>query len=250
MRRILFGWRGLEIHSYTALLYLGLVLGLIAQNYAAVLTGLDSLRVYLATIVLLIPALVGARLLFVLSHWQWFAGHPPRIWRRSEGGAALYGGLAFAVPLSVPLLAALGIAFWEFWDVATYPMLIGAIFTRIGCLLHGCCGGRPSEGRIALWLPDHHGMWQRRIPTQLLEIGWAAALLLGAVAYWISAPFAGALFLSAVAAYAVGRLALLPLRADRPKTALPSLAQALSGALIVLSIAGCFVLRIGMSWNT
>jgi phosphatidylglycerol:prolipoprotein diacylglycerol transferase len=153
------------------------------------------------------------------------------------------------VPLAVPLLNALDISFWEFWDVATYPMLIGAIFTRLGCLLHGCCCGRPSEGRLALWLPDSQGIWRRRVPTQILESGWAALILIGAIAGWDQGPVPGALFLAAVAAYGVGRLALLPLREASGGTALSKLAPALSGALIILSVTGYFVLRFGISPN-
>ena len=52
------------------MLYVGLVFGVIAGNIAAHAAGLDPLRVYIATIVLIVPALIGARLLFVASEWK------------------------------------------------------------------------------------------------------------------------------------------------------------------------------------
>ena len=109
--------------------------------------------------------------------WRAYRREPWRIWRRSDGGAAMYGAVPCMVLASMPLLAVLQLPFGAFWDVATFCILIGMIFTRIGCLLNGCCSGRPSEGRWALLLADHRGIQRRRIPTQLLEAGWAALLL-------------------------------------------------------------------------
>src|ERR1700676_779817 len=171
MRRILFSCCGLTVYSYPAMLYLGLVTGTLAGAYVAQSAGLDPNRFALAMMLLLIPALIGARLLFVLMHWDVYARDPRRIWRRSEGGMAMYGGLLLAVPISALLIPTLGLPFGLFWDAATFTILIGMIFTRIGCLLNGCCSGRPTAAWFGLDLPDYHGIWQRRIPTQLLEMG-------------------------------------------------------------------------------
>src|SRR5439155_2495456 len=102
MRPVLFTWRGHAVPSYPAMLYVGLVLGLVAGNLAANATGLDGARVYAASVALLPLALVGARLVSVLANWGAYRGRTRRVWRRSEGGQAMYGGLV-AVPVSVPL---------------------------------------------------------------------------------------------------------------------------------------------------
>ncbi len=213
MRPILFQWRGLTVWSYPALLYVGLVLGVLAGNVAAHAAGVDALGVFEATFLLLLPALVGARLLFVATHWSGFRGNPRRIFARSDGGAAQYGALALILPLSVPVTTLLGIPLGEFWDAATFTILVGAVFTRIGCSLNGCCAGRPT--RWGFRLPNHAGVWERRAPTQLLEALLALLLLAGAVLAWRHRPFPGAVFLGAAGAYAVGRLGLESLR-ERP----------------------------------
>src|SRR5262249_58428623 len=92
----------------------------------------------------------------------------------------------------------------EFWDATIVTMLIGMVFTKIGCLLNGCCGGRPTESRLGLYLPNEHGVWCRRVPAQLLESGLAAILLMGALRAWDHLPFAGACFLGVVAGYGAG----------------------------------------------
>jgi phosphatidylglycerol:prolipoprotein diacylglycerol transferase len=239
MRRILWHGHGLTLYSYPTLLYLGLVVGIIAGNAAAHAAHLDAARVFIATLLLLVPALSGARLLFVAAHWEVYRRQPQRIWRRSEGGAALYGGLPLMLLCSVPLLALLHLPFGAFWDVATFTILVGMICTRAGCLLNGCCAGRVTNGWLALPLPDVSGHTQRRIPTQLLEMGWAALLLLGALMLWPRLPFAGALFLYLMAGYGLGRLLIEPTRAEHDTVGprgLLALHSLISLALIAIAL--------------
>lgn len=243
MRPVLLSLGGVRVHSYPAMVYLGLVFGLTAENPVARAAGLATADVFAATILLLIPALLGARLLFVVEHWAIYRREPRRTWRRSEGGAAMYGGLALALPISVPLLAALDVPFWAFWDVATFPLLIGTVFARIGCLLHGCCAGRPTSGPFGLDLPDHRGIRRRRLPTQLLEAGWATLLLVGVVAVWGQRPFDGAVYLSALTGYGLGRVALELTREDHESRGVIRLPHVVSAALVVLSVATFALLR-------
>jgi phosphatidylglycerol---prolipoprotein diacylglyceryl transferase len=241
MYPVLLRWHGIRVHSYPACLYVGIVLGLIAGNYAANISGLDSARAFVAMVLLIVAGLVGARLLFVATHWSLYRGQPSRIWRRSEGGAAVQGGLLLAVIVSLPLLAAIGLPFGAFWDVATFLMLIGLIFGRLGCLLHGCCGGRPTPGRFALCLPNQRGIWRRRIPTQLLEAGWAVLILLGTVGLWNALPFPGATFLAAVAAYSCGRFVLQPMRETRDQVGTLDVQRALAAAVGTAALAALLI---------
>src|ERR1700709_2198167 len=157
MRRILFSWRGYNIYSYPAMLYIGLLAGVFVGACVAQSAGLSADRFAIAITFLLIPALAGSRLYFVLTRWDLFRRDPARIWRRDEGGMSMYGGFILAVPLSIPLLRLLGLPFGGFWDAAALTILLGMAFTRIGCFLNGCCGGRRSDARFALSLPCHHG---------------------------------------------------------------------------------------------
>lgn len=200
------------MHSYPALLYVGLLCGIYAGYGAAATMPIDPDRASAGILILIVPALVGSRLWFVASHWEVFRRDPRRIWRRGDGGAALVGGLVLSVAVSPAVLAALGLPFGTFWDAATFTMLVGMIFTRVGCLLNGCCGGRPSEGRLALYLPDHDGRWERRYPVQLLELAAAVALLAGAAVIATAPPFPGSIFVFALAGYACVRSVLNPLR--------------------------------------
>ena len=237
MCRVLFQWRGIRIYSYPAMLYFGLVFGVLGGTRAATLHGLDSGRVYAAMLLLIPPALVGARLLFVASHWRLFRREPRRIWRRSDGGAALYGGLIASFVLSLPLLPALGVPVGAFWDAAAVTMLIGMVITKVGCLLNGCCAGRRTEGRFGLYLPNEHGVWCRRVPAQLMEAGLAVCLLIASLMAWDRIPFDGGCFLIAVAGYGLGRWWLESIRESIDGIGAFSLHRMISGVLVTLSMA-------------
>ena len=206
MRPVLFYWRCRPVWSYPVMLYVGLVVGITVGNVVANGRGLDGTRVWLATVLLVPVALLGARLAYVAGHWDSFRDRPGRMWRRDVGGQVMYGGLV-AVPVSIPVLAALGLEFWAFWDVTAIVMLIGMVFTRLGCLLNGCCVGRPTDGRFGLVLRDRAGVARRRVPTQLLEAGLGATVL-GATFAIPADATAGTAFLASLGAYAVGRALL------------------------------------------
>ena len=238
MRKILFQWHGLTIYSYPAMLYLGLVAGVFSGVWVAQSSGMNADSFALAMLILLVPALVGARLYFVFTRWDLYRREPRRIWRRSEGGMAMYGGLILAVSLSFPLLRALDLSFGAFWDAATFTMLLGMAFTRIGCLLNGCCGGRPTTAWLALELPDDRGIWQRRYPTQLMEAAFALLLFAAAFTLRSRAPFPGAIFCSAVIAYGAGRFFLERLREDETGGRDRAAMQITSVVLLVGALAG------------
>jgi prolipoprotein diacylglyceryltransferase len=97
MRRVLFRCGPLAVYSFRALLYVGIVLGVFAQEYAAVRLQFDPSRVFLGTLLTLVPALFGARLLYlVLRSGAFRTGHL-RMVGSTGGGAAMYGGLLLAV---------------------------------------------------------------------------------------------------------------------------------------------------------
>jgi phosphatidylglycerol:prolipoprotein diacylglycerol transferase len=176
-------------------------------------------------------------LLFVAYHWRLFRRHPGRIFRRADSGASVYGGLLLSVPASIPLLAALDLGFGAFWDLASLTMLIGMTFTKIGCLLSGCCGGRVTTGSIALVLPDHRGHWRRRIPAQLLEAGVALAVAAAALALLDRRAFPGAIFLGVVTTYGLARIGLEATRETVDRIAGISVNRAVSVVLVALALA-------------
>jgi phosphatidylglycerol:prolipoprotein diacylglycerol transferase len=238
MPRILFSYRGINFYSYSVMLYLGCIAGIFAGARIACIEGLSADRFTLAATVLVIPALLGSRLLFVGLHWNIYRREPARIWARAEGGMSLYGGFVLTIAVSPPLLHAIGLPFGSFWDAATFTMLLGTVITRIGCLLNGCCCGRPTTSWLGLRLPDLRGVRQRRIPTQLLESGYALTLFLLGLKLRPFISFPGLIFLLGTVSYGAGRFGLEGTRGDRDDT-LPM--RVISVMLVVSALASILV---------
>jgi phosphatidylglycerol---prolipoprotein diacylglyceryl transferase len=238
MRRVLFSWRGQRIYSYPAMLYVGLLAGVFVGAHAAQSSGMSADRFAIAVVILLIPALIGSRLYFVLTRWDIYGHDLTRIRRRAEGGMAMYGGFILVVPLSIPLLRSMDLPFGGFWDAAALTILLAMAITRVGCLLNGCCSGRPSDAWCALSLPDHHGIWQRRIPTQLMEMTFALMLFGAALSLRSHAPFPGAIFCFVVVAYGLGRWYLESLRDDETGGREKTIMQATSILLAIAALTG------------
>ena len=220
------------------MLYIGMVLGISLGSSVSETAGMDPVRVWIAMVLLVIPGLIGARLTYVVTHWELYRRDRGRIWRRGEGGSAMMGGLPLMVVGSIPLLAALEVDFAEFWDVATFPLFCTMTFARVGCLLQGCCAGRPSESRWAPRLPDHRGVWCRRFPVRPLETAFTAAILAAALGMWPHRPFPGAVILGAVAFYSGFRFALQPHREAQESVGGVNVQQAAAAAFAILAVAG------------
>lgn len=218
------------------MLYLGLLFGVLAGRIAAHKAGLNPLRAYIATLILIVFALIGARMLYVILRWETYRHNLHRIWHRHDGGGVMYGGLLVALLVSVPLLRFLRLNFGVFWDVSSFTILVGMIITRVGCLLNGCCYGKPSTSWLGSYLPDSHGIWQKRIPTQAMEAGCAAFLLIFASLTWRLMPFPFALFLCVTLGYSAVRFVMEFARGREPGSHTFRIAHTISIVAFVSSI--------------
>jgi phosphatidylglycerol---prolipoprotein diacylglyceryl transferase len=241
MHPVLFRIGRITVWSYPAMLFLGLLAGIVVGNLLSHASNIDAFRVYLASLILLLPALLGAKLLYVLSHWHHYCDDRKRLWRSGEGGGAMYGGLLLVLPFSIPLLAALHLSAGSYWDVAIFTMLVAMVLGRLGCLMNGCCAGRPSKSFLGMYLPNREGVWERRLPTPCLEAALGLALTLLALAFRHSMPFPGSLFLLVIAGYALGRLALESTR-EQTQTGRFTIHHGIS-ILLIVSCLGALAVR-------
>ncbi|MEP7346230.1 MAG: prolipoprotein diacylglyceryl transferase family protein, partial [Gemmatimonadaceae bacterium] len=161
---------------YPTMLLFGMATGVVVGCFFTARRGLPVDRTYIGYLVLLIPALLGARVLHVLKHLPHYRANPRLILSRNDAGLALYGGLILALLVSWPLLAALDLPAASFWDGGAVVILVGMTFTKVGCHINGCCAGRPTTSRWGVHLRRDRGRF-RRTPAQLLESGLAITVL-------------------------------------------------------------------------
>jgi len=131
-------------------------------------------------------------------------------------------------------------------DAIAPGLFLAVAIGRVGCFVTGCCAGRITGSRWAIWSSDRR-IGARRIPTQLLES--AVGLLIGLAALGLVVGIApaldGVVFLAGFAAYGAVRQALLRLRVERRRSSRTLPATAAAVVLVVLVISAALLIQGG-----
>lgn len=115
-------------------------------------------------LVVLLAAIVGARLTYVLLNINQYLIAPLEIIKIHHGGMVFYGGLVAGLLAGWFLIRHWGLNFFEVGDTVLPYVALAQSIGRIGCLLNGCCYGRPTNLIIGICLPHHN---QSLHPTQI-----------------------------------------------------------------------------------
>ncbi len=233
MHPIAFQLGSLSIHWYGVFVALGFLAGLWTASRRGRREGVPSERILDLGPWLILGAILGARILYVITFWrEEFSGRPPlemlMVWR---GGLVYYGGLIGA-SLAFILYARLKkLPLWKGADILTPSIALGYVFGRIGCLMNGCCFGRTCELPWAVRFPNQSFAWKQQNalglvgtsepslpvhPTQVYEA--LLNLVLYAVLAWLyrRKKFDGQVFATYLVSYAVLRSFVEMFRGDYP----------------------------------
>lgn len=197
---------GVVLGAWPMMVSLGFALGLLVQGLLARLHGLSSGRVLLLALTAGLLGLFGAKAYYRFTHLReapapWLAGLSVQGFVLVSTTVFVLGGWWWGIPVGHLL------------DASIPALLVGQAVGRLGCLLAGCCVGRPTTRHWAVWSSDRT-IGTRRIPVQILESASAGALaLITGSAAWLTPPeHAGSLFLAGLASYVLVRQVLFPLR--------------------------------------
>ena len=119
---------GFEIKYYGMIIATGFLLGLIVSYYAAKHENkFNPELIFDYLITMIIPAIVGARLYYVIFSWDYYKNHLSEIIQIRNGGLAIYGGvIAGAITLYI-FCKKKHISMLQFGDVAVKGLLVGQI---------------------------------------------------------------------------------------------------------------------------
>lgn len=211
------------VYSYGALLAASYLLGLRLAMWRASQRGLDPRRVLDLGIYIIISALIGAKLLLVVTDPGQFAGSlRDNALTLLRSGGVFYGGLITAVLVAFWYIARHGLPFWTTCDVFAPAIALGHVTGRLGCLAAGCCYGRPTDVSWAIVFTNPLAAMNVGTPlnvplhpTQLYEAG-AELLILGVLLATERRGryFAGRTFWLYMLLYAVSRFVIEIYRGD------------------------------------
>ncbi len=170
--------------------------------------------------------------------WDFVKGvcHPTEsdcwAWARFyAGGLTYYGGFVAASVAAWFLLRADKFPFWKAADMAGMVVPLGLGFGRMGCLLAGCCFGKPWVSNLAIHFPENspasEGQWKAGLlptmnaeslpvhPTQIYESAASLAIAAFLMFYFHGRKrYDGQVFLAFVALYSIARFVIEFVRAD------------------------------------
>src|SRR5215471_13855811 len=184
MHPILFDFGRVTIYSYGVLLAAAYLLGLLLAVRRAGPRGLDTQRVLDLGIWIIISALVGAKALLLLVEYRFYTGSLRDVWGLVRSGGVFYGGLIAGVGVALWYIRRHHMPLWTTTDVFAPGIALGHAVGRLGCLLAGCCFGRPTSVPWAITFRDPAAMANVGTPlgvplhpTQLYEAGTEALIL-------------------------------------------------------------------------
>jgi phosphatidylglycerol:prolipoprotein diacylglycerol transferase len=122
------------------------------------------------TLWLMAGAILGARIVYVTTYWkEEFAGQPlTEIFAVWNGGLVYYGGLVGAAAAGFIYIRWKKLPLWKTADVFAPSIALGSVFGRVGCLLNGCCYGRPTDVPWAIRFPTDSYAWSQQLHAGLI----------------------------------------------------------------------------------
>ncbi len=152
MHPVLFELGRLQIRSYGFMLAVSFLLGIWLAARRAKRYGIDPQKILDLSVVIILAAVVGSRLLYVVFHLDQYR-NPLDVFALWQGGATFYGGFLLAMAASYWWVQRNGLKFLTVADVVAPSIALGLVFTRIGCFLSGCCYGKPTDGPLGIVFP-------------------------------------------------------------------------------------------------
>lgn len=234
---------GVTISTYGLLLAIAFITALWLTAQLAARDQLPKSRVYDLGLYILASALVGSKLLMIITEWGAYGGD----WRRIlsfdllRSGGVYFGGFLAALVASVILMRRWHLPWARTADAFAPGIAIGHAVGRLGCFSAGCCWGVPTNSWIGARFTEKANeltgvpIDTPLVPTQLIEAAANFALFGVLLWVWKRRKFEGQVIYSYLILYSIARFTIEFWR-DDPRGELLGLStsQVISIAMFVL----------------
>ncbi len=155
MHPILFRVGDFPIYTYGLTMAVGFLIAFGWIFWEAKRLGENLDHYYNICMICLVGGIIGARVLHVIVTWEEYADSLWSIFNLRSGGLVWYGGMIMVIVAIWGYTKWKGMKFYRVADILAGPMLAGLAVGRIGCLMAGCCYGKPSNLPWAIRYPDN-----------------------------------------------------------------------------------------------
>ena len=205
------------IFTYGLLVATGFLVAILLASSRAEKEGLDSHKVLDLCFYVMVSALLGARLLYVIVEYRYFLDSPLEIFKFWKGGLVFYGGLILGVLISLWYLKRNQMPMWKTADLLAPSIALGQSIGRWGCFFAGCCYGKKTDVAWGVTFTDPRSLAPLEIslhPTQVyLSLN---AVFIFIFLMWLSKRkvFDGQILWSYGILYSIGRFLIEYFRGD------------------------------------
>jgi len=145
MHPVLLNLGPITLFTYGFMVALGFICGILVALYYAKQEGISKDTVFDLAIYVIIFALIGARLFYVIGQWGYYKNNLFEIFMLQRGGLVILGGILFAIATLAICSRIKHLPLLKLLDIATPTTAIGIAIGRIGCFMNGCCFGLPTK---------------------------------------------------------------------------------------------------------
>ncbi len=150
------------VFSYGLMLVLAFFAAAFLARRQAIKEKVSPEKIFDLCFFVFIFGLIGARVFYVFYDFGFYLRHPLELIMLLHGGMAWFGGLIFGIAAAIIFIKKNKLGLFKILDLLVPFVALAQAIGRIGCLLNGCCYGRPSEFGIYFKVFD-----QALIPIQL-----------------------------------------------------------------------------------
>ena len=214
---------GIKLYTYGLMAALGFVAALSWISREAKREGISPDVMMDLAFLMMVTAIVGSRLLFILMNLQTYLADPLAIFKIWQGGLVWYGGLIPCIFIAFRFVRRHHLSFALVADLFAPAISIGHVFGRLGCLAAGCCFGRVASASHfwTITFPNRpFTLAPVGVPlyaTQAYEFLGELGLFLFLVVWRRRRHFAGELILLYLAGYSLLRTGVEFFRGDLPR---------------------------------
>jgi phosphatidylglycerol:prolipoprotein diacylglycerol transferase len=143
----------LTVKSYGLMMVVGFMAALyIVRRLSRNITP-DPQMITNCSLYTLVAGVVGARLFYVIHHFDNFKDDLGSVFAIWQGGLELLGGVIAAIVVIILYIRYHKMPLRRYLDILAIGLMAALVFGRIGCFLNGCCFGKPCDLPWAVRFP-------------------------------------------------------------------------------------------------
>ena len=257
---------GLYIAWYGVIIAIGIIVAAILVYNLARRTGQNADNYIDITIAVVIAAIIGARIYYVVFKWSDYKDNLAEIFNLRHGGLAIYGGIIFGVICGLIVCKIKKISFLQVLDTCAPGIILGQAIGRWGNFINKEAYGGFTDSLFAMQIKytEANGVVTDELvknmvnidgikyiqvhPTFLYESVWCIAVFVLIMIFRKKAKYHGEVSLWYIGGYALGRVWIEGLRTDQLVIGNTGIAvsQLLAFVLFFASLAVIIIMRIYM----